>query len=226
MKKFFIEDDLIQNLGWLGIDYKKAMKKRILQTLLIFVAMIFLGYTINNNYLMLIAMPVSLVYYKFLYIQIKNNRKAQILLKRRMFPSFVKKLLILLRTNNIYMSLKIMVDFTDEPYKTFLLELIKDINEDKSRKPYVDFANKLEFSEANQIMLMVYTFTNITKSDKHLISLDNLISKLNDNELEEAMETKKRTLWLFPNYTILTMLALIFSLAIYMFIDILSGVSF
>lgn len=143
-----------------------------------------------------------------------------------MFPSFVKKLLILLRTNNIYRSLNIMIDFTDEPYKNYLKILVEEINFDKGINPYINFAKKLEFDEAIQIMLMVYTFTNMTKSDKHMASLDNLISKLYDNELDEAIESKKRMLWIYPNYTIITMLVLIFSLAIYMFIDVLAKVSF
>lgn len=226
IKKFFVEEDLKNSLGWLGIEYKKAIKQRIFKSLYALIFLLVIGILLKKYFLCALSVPIFLIYYKYLYYDIKKSRAAQILIKRRMFPSFIKKILILLRTNNIYISLKIMTDFTDEPYKSFLIVLTDEMNHDKGINPYLNFAKKLEFDEATQIMLMIYTFTNITKSDKHLISLDNLITKLYDNELEEAIETKKRMLWIFPNYTIITMLALIFSLAIYMFVDVLSKVSF
>lgn len=226
LKSFFIEEDLFVSLGWLGLDYKKSLKNRIFKSLYLCIMILILGIIFSNIYLCVFSFPIALIYYKYMYYQIKKNRMAQILIKKRMFPSFVKKILILLRTNNIYISLKIMTEFTDEPYKSFLLELIEDIDFDKGITPYLNFSKKLEFDEATQIMLMIYTFTNMTKSNKHLVSLDSLITKLYDNELDEAIESKKRMLWIYPNYTIITMLALIFSLAIYMFIDVLTKVSF
>lgn len=226
LKKILIEEDLYMSLGWLGLDYKKALVKRISKSLYILMFFFFLFVAFKNYFYILLGIIFSFFYYKYLYYEIKKKRSSLILIKRRMFPSFVKKILILLRTNNIYKSLSIMIDFTDEPYKKYLIELVSDIDLNKGISPYTDFAKKLEFDEAMQIMLMIYTFTNVNKSDKHLESLDSLISKLYDNELEEAIEVKKRMLWIYPNYTILTMLVLIFSIAIYMFIDVLSKVSF
>jgi len=142
-----------------------------------------------------------------------------------MFPAFVKKILILIRTNNVYTSLLKMVDYTDEPIKQYLIELIENIKEDKSIKPFNEFASKMEFIEAYQIMAMLYTFSEHAMSKKHLVSLETMISHLYDNEIDEIVEGKKRMLWLYPNFCIIGMLILVFSLAIYMFISIMSGVN-
>lgn len=225
IKNFFVEEDLKTILGWLGINYKKAMKNRIILSCFFACLTIFLGLYFKSIYIILLSIVVGIGYYKLQYFNVKKKKKSLIAIKRRMFPSFVKKILILIRTNNIYTSLVKMVDYTDEPIKKYLLELIEDIKSDKTIKPFNDFAEKMEFREAGQIMAVLYTFQEHAMSKKHLYSLEKSISKLYDNEVEEIVEGKKRMLWLYPNFCIIGMLVLVFSLAVYMFITILSEVN-
>lgn len=225
IKSFFIEEDLSILLGWLGINYKKAMKNRIKNSLIVFVLVLLVGILLKNIYIILSSIFIALGYYKFQYYSTKKKRKNLISLKKRMFPSLVKKLLILLRTNNIYVSLTKLLEFTDEPIKKHLIQLIDEIDSDKSERPFINFANNMEFIEAYQVMIMLYTFSEKTKSKRHLSNLENMIVQLYNNELDDVMESKKRMMWMYPNYTILTMMALIFSLAVFMLFDVMNGVS-
>jgi len=225
VKNFFIEEDLKVILAWLGIDYKKAMNNRIILSCFFACITIFLGVYFKSIYIIGASVFVGIGYYKYQYFSVKKRKNKQIALKRRMFPAFVKKILILIRTNNVYTSLLKMVDYTDEPIKQYLIELIENIKEDKSIKPFNEFASKMEFIEAYQIMAMLYTFSEHAMSKKHLVSLETMISHLYDNEIDEIVEGKKRMLWLYPNFCIIGMLILVFSLAIYMFISIMSGVN-
>lgn len=225
IKNFFIEEDLSVLLGWLGINYKKAMNNRIKTSILILILFLVLGVIMKNIYVIISSFFVALIFYKYQYYSTKNKRKKLIVLKRRMFPSFVKKLLILLRTNNIYVSLNKMLDFTDDPIKKYLVQLIDEIDKDKSVQPYINFANNMEFIEAYQIMIMLYSFSEKAMNQKHLSNLENMIFQLYNNEIDEVVESKKRLMWMYPNFTILTMMALIFALAIFMLFDTLKGVS-
>lgn len=225
IRNFFIEEDLKIILGWLGIDYKKAMNNRIILSCFFACITIFLGLYFKNIYILVGSIFVGIGYYKYQYFSVKKKKNKQIALKRRMFPSFVKKMLILIRTNNVYTSFIKMVDYTDEPIKKYLLELIEEIKEDKSIKPFNNFASKMEFIEAYQIMAMLYTFSEHAMSKKHLVSLESMISHLYDNEIDEVIENKKRMLWLYPNFCIVAMLILVFSLAVFMFISIMSEVN-
>ena len=83
----------------------------------------------------------------------------------------------------------------------------------------------MEFIEAYQIMAVLYTFSEHAMSKKHLVSLETMISHLYDNEIDEVIEGKKRMLWLYPNFCIIGMLVLVFSLAVFMFISIMSEVN-
>ena len=225
IRNFFIEEDLKIILGWLGIDYKKAMNNRIILSCFFACITIFLGLYFKNIYILVGSIFVGIGYYKYQYFSVKKKKNKQIAIKRRMFPSFVKKMLILIRTNNVYTSFIKMVDYTDEPIKKYLLELIEEIKEDKSIKPFNNFASKMEFIEAYQIMAMLYTFSEHAMSKKHLVSLESMISHLYDNEIDEVIENKKRMLWLYPNFCIVAMLILVFSLAVFMFISIMSEVN-
>ena len=225
IKNFFVEEDLEIILSWLGINYKKAMKNRIILSVFFFAITLFLGIYFKNIYIMILSLIISVGYYKYQYIKVKKRRSKLVALKRKMFPSFVKKILIMIRTNNIYTSLVKSIEFADEPIKSYLNELIEDITNDKSIVPFNKFASKMEFIEAYQIMAMLYTFSEHAMSRKHLVSLEAMISRLYDNEIDEVVENKKRMLWLYPNFCIMGMLALVFALAIYMFISIMSGVN-
>jgi len=225
VKNFFIEEDLETILGWLGINYKKAMKNRIIISSFFTLVVIFLAIYFKNIYIGISSIFIGIGYYKYQYLSVKKRKNKMVAIKRRMFPSFVKKILILIRTNNIYTSLIKMVDYTDEPIKKYLLELIENIKVDKTIKPYNEFASKMEFREAYQIMSVLYTFSEHAMSKKHLFSLETMISHLYDNEVDEIVENKKRMLWLYPNFCIIGMLALVFSLAIFMFVSIMGEVN-
>lgn len=226
IKSFFVEDDLQVLLGWIGINYKRAMRNRIQNSIILFLIFLGIGIAVKNFYFLLLALFVSILYYKMQYYLTKNQRKKLIQLKKRMFPSMVKKLLILLRTNNIYISLNKLIDFTDDPIKKYLVQLVKEIDEDKSVRPYVNFANNMEFIEAYQVIIMLYTFAEKSMNQDHLNSLESMIVQLYENEIDDMIESKKRLMWLYPNYVILTMLVMIFALAGFMFMDIMKEVSF
>lgn len=226
IKNFFIEEDLEVLLGWLGINYKKALKNRIKNSIIIFILFLILGIILQKYWISGLSFVISIFYYKMQYYSTKKKRKQLIVIKKRMFPSMVKKLLILLRTNNIYVSLNKLLTFTDEPIRKYLKELIDEIDDDKSITPYINFANKMEFIEAYQVMVMLYTFSEKSMSKSHLKSLEDMIFQLYNNEIEDVIETKKRLMWLYPNYVILSMMAMIFSLAIFMLLDIMNGVNF
>ena len=226
IKNFFIEEDLEVLLGWLGINYKKALKNRIKNSIIIFLLFLVIGIILQKYWISGLSILISIFYYKMQYYSTKKKRKQLIVIKKRMFPSMVKKLLILLRTNNIYVSLNKLLTFTDEPIRKYLKELIDEIDNDKSITPYINFANKMEFIEAYQVMVMLYTFSEKSMSKSHLKSLEDMIFQLYNNEIEDVIETKKRLMWLYPNYVILSMMAMIFSLAIFMLLDIMNGVNF
>ena len=60
IKNFFIEEDLNVILGWLGIDYNKAMKNRIITSCVIACVVIFLGLYLSNLYIALSSIVISI----------------------------------------------------------------------------------------------------------------------------------------------------------------------
>ena len=119
IKNFFVEEDLKIILAWLGINYKKAMQNRIILSCFFALITIFLGVYFKSVYIGCASIFVGLGYYKFQYFSVKKRKNKQVALKRRMFPAFVKKMLILIRTNNVYTSFIKMIDYTDELIKKY-----------------------------------------------------------------------------------------------------------
>lgn len=106
-----------------------------------------------------------------------------------------------------------------------MTQLITEKDNDKSITPYINFANNIEFIEAYQVMIMLFTFYEKSMSETHLISLEMMVTQLYENEIDDVIESKKRLMWMYPNFVILSMLAMIFSIVIFMLLDIMKGVS-
>lgn len=53
IKNFFIEEDLNVLLGWLGINYDKAMKNRIKTSILVLILFLVLGVIMKNIYVII-----------------------------------------------------------------------------------------------------------------------------------------------------------------------------
>jgi hypothetical protein len=225
IKSFFIEKDLKLYLENFNLNYKKYMKNRIMQSIMIIIIVIIFTVVFKSPRILLLSLPLAVLTYKYKYMILVKYKKNQIIMKKRMFPIFVKEILLLVRTNNIYNALKKEVEYTPEPIKTYLVDLVTDIDNDKSKKPFDDFSNKMEFEQAALVMSMLYTFNEYALNREHLKSLELLINQLYNNEIEEFIENKKKNLWLYSNYTILTMLAFTFGLGIYMFVEILGKVN-
>ena len=225
IKSFFIEKDLKLYLENFNLNYKKYMKNRIMQSIMIIIIVIIFTAVFKSPKILLLSLPLAVLTYKYKYMILVKYKKNQIIMKKRMFPIFVKEILLLVRTNNIYNALKKEVEYTPEPIKTYLVDLVTDIDNDKSKKPFDDFANKMEFEQAALVMSMLYTFNEYALNREHLKSLELLINQLYNNEIEEFIENKKKNLWIYSNYTILTMLAFTFGLGIYMFVEILGKVN-
>ena len=75
IKNFFIEEDLSVLLGWLGINYKKAMNNRIKTSILILILFLVLGVIMKNIYVIISSFFVALIFYKYQYYSTKNKEK-------------------------------------------------------------------------------------------------------------------------------------------------------
>lgn len=224
IKNIFIEKDLKYNLERCNLNYKKFQRIRIFQSVFILVLMSLLIYNIDYRFIF-ISVILSFITYKYKYFELLKNIQKIKKIKRRMFPLFIKDILLFLKTNNVYNSLKKELEYSNEPIKKHLENLILDIEEDKTIIPYQTFARNMEFKEAELVMSMLFTFSEYSLKSENLKSLEILIDKLYENEIEAFVENKKKHLFLYSNYTILLMVSFTFGLAAFMFLEILGKVN-
>lgn len=218
-----MEKDLKDLTSNLNINYNLFKRNRIIET----VIMLFISITlflINDIFFICIFLLPYLVY-KGKYNNLVKNKNNLIKMNQKLFPFFIKDLLILLKTNNVYNSLKEELNFIGEPYKTYITNLLNEMDSDKSKKPFDNFAAKLGFNEANLVMNTLYTFQEYSISKEHLENLDLLVEQLYNNMINQAIEEKKRYNFLYSNALILTCLLFTFSFGVYMFLNILNEVS-
>lgn len=145
----------------------------------------------------------GMIGYKYPYYQLVRRKKHDDIVRTYMFPTFLKNLLNILEVNgNVYQSLKLSLEYSEEPLKTAIQELVLAIEEDKSQRPYLEFAKYIGSQEANQILGVLYQFTTIGLDTAKLRKLNETVEKLQANKLNELIQTKVTHLERFSHFPI------------------------
>lgn len=182
-------------IEFIGLDFKKEIIK-ITCAALIPLLLGGVGYYFLKEIMLLpISLVISLIAI-YVFISLYKSKKTSILKQRdeefinliNYFQSFVTN------KNNVYQSFKKLVDYSSSWMKAKLERFLNDIDQDKSVKPYIDFANNFQINIAKNIMLSIYQMVDEGEDNKHLYQFVTLFSQLSEKHLDEQKEAKKKSL--------------------------------
>lgn len=174
---------------------KKAFTIRRLKVLLVIIALYAVVLYMNNDKVWLYALfpVVALIGYKLPYYELLRIVDKQDFVKEQMFPTFLRYFISLIETQgNVYQTLKAVVPYTEEPLRTKLIELIKNLESDdvENYDAFIEFADFVGSSEAHMIMGMINEFNEEGIKKAELDELENTIKRLQENKINEIIEYK------------------------------------
>ncbi len=95
---------------------------------------------------------------------------------------------------SVYSALKEIQSFADKQLATYLSELIREIDEDKTITPFIHFGKKFNDLIIEEMMISIYQMIDDGSNPTHLSQFDAIFGKISDLAYEKEMMKKRNSL--------------------------------
>ena len=154
---------------FLNKNYKTEITRLLIIDFLICVSFIFL-IIYSKNLLILIYFFGILVVFNFFYLtryqRIINKNNANLI--NDFINTFSYFRIYISNNMNAYNAFKEVSKYSSPFIKTKLLVLLDEIDEDKSLKPYMNFAKNFNNKKVEEVMIAIYEMVNEGNSENYL----------------------------------------------------------
>ena len=186
-------NSLKKTIDFLGLNYKTEITKIFLANLICLIGVATVIY-FTRMYIIIIfgvllIFGINYVFY-FMYSSMKQNlvkqRADEFVHITSYFRIFIKN------KNNVYQSFNKLLAYSSEWMKERIEAMLKSIDDDKSIKPYVDFADKFDFPIARNVMISIYQMVEEGETIEHLNQFTILFEQMSQTLNEERKDRKVR----------------------------------
>ena len=163
----------------LNLDFNKEMMKIASINLVLIVATVALS--IFNFNIIAISLLIGAIFifdYLFLSRYSKIEKERKIKLDESFIEVFSFLRIYLSNKETVYQSLNQVKAFADPTLEEKLNTLINQIDEDKSIKPYIEFASIFHDKVIEEVMIALYEITNSGSSDMYLNQFNKIFEEL------------------------------------------------
>ena len=163
----------------LNLDFSKEMMKLGAINLILIVGIVVLSiFKFNVIAISLLLGALVIFNYFFLTRYSKIEKEKKVKLDESFIEVFSFLRIYLSNKETVYHSLNEVKAFADEEMNTKLELLINQIDEDKSIKPYIDFASSFSDKVIEEVMIALYEITNSGSSDIYLNQFNKIFEEL------------------------------------------------
>ena len=190
-----MKNKLVNFFGFIGLDYKKEILKLcIIDGFCIVFSILFLfifKIIYLSLFILLILFAVDYLYYSN-YLRLRDDVISS---RENEFVSVISYFQIfILNKKNVYCSFQLITPYCSSWMKDKLDTLLTSIDEDKSVKPFVTFAENFKISLANNIMLAIYQMVDHGNTSEQLNQFIVLFDQLSRAHLKQQVDKKERSL--------------------------------
>ena len=185
---------LKQQIEYVGLDYKKEMSKILIFNLL-FLLIGAAGYYFSRSLVILIVSVVLLgVINYFLFSSYSSKKKAMEKDHSEEFIYIISCFRIFVSNgNNVYQSFNKLIEYSSDWMKDKLEIFLKQIDDDKSIKPFMDFAEKFNMPVARNLLVSIYQMVEQGETGEQLNQFVILFEQMNQMINEEKKDRKLRS---------------------------------
>ena len=184
-----------QTIEFVGLSYKKELIKVILINLISLIggAVTFL---FTKNIVVPIVAAIVLGLMDFFLLTRYGDKKRAILKNREneliaiisYFEVYIQN------NNNVYQSFNQLIPYCSDWIKEKIEELLKQIDEDKTVQPFIDFAHNFQSLSIHSLMLSIYQMVDQGENSEQLIQFNVIFDELAKNRSKEIIDNKEKSL--------------------------------
>ena len=182
-------------IEFVGLSYKREMIMiAIINAVLIIATVLVAVFFKNVIYAVLVVVGIAVVDY---FLLTRYSDKKKIILKNREneLIALISYFEVYLKNNsNVYQSFVQLIPYSSDWMKEKIEELLKEIDEDKTVQPFVDFANNFQLLSTHSLMLSIYQMVDQGENSEQLTNFSVIFEELSSNRNREIIEQKDKSL--------------------------------
>ena len=189
MKKF---DEL---LTFIGANKRMEIFKLLLINLAIIIGFSLIVIFLKQWMMVFVGvMALAIVNYLFFnsYLakkrEILKDRENELITMISYFQFFISN------SYNVYQAFKSLIPYSSPWMEEQILSLINEIDNDKSVKPFMNFANKFSNKVAGNVMLSIYQMVDEGENNVHMLQFESLFQQLSKDLNEQRIDEKDRSM--------------------------------
>ena len=191
MKKNKLKD----TIEFVGLSYKKEIII-ILAINVIFMLSATAIYIFFKNIIYSVFILVALNMLDYFLFSRYNDKKKTILKNRENeLVSIISYFDVYIRNNkNVYQSFNQLIPYCSNYMKEKIEDLLKEIDEDKSIQPFVNFAGNFQNLSMHSLMISIYQMVDQGESSEQLTHFNVIFDEISRNRQQEMIAQKDKAL--------------------------------
>ena len=191
MKKNKLKD----TIEFVGLSYKKEIII-ILAINVIFLLSAIAIYIFFKSiiYSVFIIVALSMLDY-FLFSRYNDKKKTILKNRENELVSIISYFDVYIRNNkNVYQSFNQLIPYCSNYMKEKIEDLLKEIDEDKSIQPFVNFAGNFQNLSMHSLMISIYQMVDQGESSEQLTHFNVIFDEISRNRQQEMIAQKDKAL--------------------------------
>ena len=189
------KNKLKELIDFVGLSYKKEMIMLIIINAVLFIAAVLIYIFLRNViYTVLVIVGIAVVDYFFLSRYgdkkkaILKNRENELIALISYFEVYIKN------NSNVYQSFVQLIPYSSDWMKDKIEELLKEIDNDKTVQPFINFANNFQMLSVHSLMLSIYQMVEQGENSEQLTNFSLVFDELSSGRNKEIIEKKEKAL--------------------------------
>ena len=189
------KNSLKETIEFVGLSYTKEMLKIIVLNLLVLGSVTLIYFLLNNVVVSIFILIALIVIDYFLLSRFNDKKKALLKSRENELIAIISYFEVYVQNkNNVYQSFNMLVPYCSPWMKDKIEVLLKEIDEDKTVQPFVNFASNFHQLSTHSLMLSIYQMVDQGENTHQLKQFDVIFTELARNRNREMMEQKSNSL--------------------------------
>ena len=190
-----MKNNLKETIEFVGLSYKKEITKVILVTIIFLLGAVAIYFLFSNLiYVIFTLLGLAVVDY-LLLSRFKDKKNALVKSRENELIAIISYFEVYVRNkNNVYQSFNLLTAYCSPWMKDKIETFLKEIDEDKSVQPFINFANNFQQLASHSLMLSIYQMVDQGEDSTQLAQFDVIFDELARNRNKEMMEQKEKSL--------------------------------
>ena len=190
-----MKNSLKETIEFVGLSYTKEMLKIIVLNLLVLGSIALIYFLLNNVVVSIFILIALIVIDYFLLSRFNDKKKALLKSRENELIAIISYFEVYVQNkNNVYQSFNMLIPYCSPWMKDKIEVLLKEIDEDKTVQPFVNFASNFHQLSTHSLMLSIYQMVDQGENTHQLKQFDVIFTELARNRNREMMEQKSNSL--------------------------------